>query len=89
MAQRICLYVSKTIPSAFKPNRIRLALAPGPRVIAPEVVVEEARLLIRILPRIAQVELHLRDARGARVRCGVDQRETALTIAAAEECAVI
>jgi hypothetical protein len=53
--KRIPLHIGKPIPPAIKSYRVILRIPPLRCLIAPEVVVEQPRLAVRILPGKAQV----------------------------------
>jgi len=55
--QRRAVNVAKPIPPTRKSNRINLRVSSRPRIVLPEVVVMQVRLIIKVLPRVAQVQL--------------------------------
>jgi len=55
--QRIATRVVEPIPPSRQPDRIRLRVLPGLRVVRAESVVVQFRLFVEVLARVAQVEL--------------------------------
>ena len=57
--QRIATRIVEPIPPSRQSDRIRLRVPPGLRVVRPEAVVVQFRLLVEVLAGIAQVELEV------------------------------